>query len=406
MEGMQGRLLNRDERRALARRLIPVVSGKKVELIWNTTLVCPFNCSKCCVAAVHGAIRKGKVMVSSNDLGTYTFVGIRPKNVSPHWHFDEIARQRQSAGLELDFAGKLRVLDHLGGVAPKIDFSGGDLLVVSESMPLIRQASERFGRNNVTVTATGIGLKMVDPAELAAIAGEVNITYDGTPPEDDPLVPNGYSIANLREGVRLAEHGVAVRAEIPLTLQNIHSDELERIYRALAETPIERLLVMRLFPVGRGELREDQIPTAAEYRGAIALLRSLEAELGGPTVKLQCALRHLDGGTTGVNPCDAVSESFGLMADGTLLASPWAIDKDGQPFEDWVLGNLATTPMTEILASDRVARFLDNADANFGHCKIFSGIYGTDPDPIARTKQKADPLYAEKTTNVAHPPAA
>lgn len=382
---------------------------KPIDVIWNSTLVCPWNCAKCCVGAIHVEVKSGMLRMSSSDLATYTEVpvlGIKPKGAKPQWKYDQAAKLRQEAGLELDLPGKLCVLDHLEGVIPKIDISGGDPLVLTDTMVLIRAIAERFGRENVTVTATGVGLGFVDPAELAPYVSEVNITFDGTPAEIDPLVPKHYGLANLRAGVRLTEHGINVRAEIPLTLQNIDAAELTRTYTALAATPIGRLLVMRLFPVGRGELREAEIPSAEQYRDAIGLLRDLEQRLGGPKVKLQCALKHLDGNLLGDNPCDAVRESFGLMADGTLLGSPWAINQHGQPIDDnWVLGNLATTPITDILQSDRAVRFHEGIDNNFGHCKIFSGLYGNAKNFFDRINQPADPLYIRQTRSIT-PPAA
>lgn len=372
---------------------------QRVELIWNTTLVCPWDCSKCCVGAIHVQVKDGKLRMSSSDLSSYTevpVIGIKPKDAGPRWKFDQAARRRQAEGHELDLDGKLRVIDNLSGVIPKVDISGGDPLVLTETMVVIKALAERFGRENVTVTATGVGLNFVDPSELAPYVSEVNITFDGTPPETDPLVPENYGLANLRAGVRLTEHDIKVRAEIPLTLQNIDPVELSRIYRELADTPIGRVLVMRLFPVGRGSCAKTRSlpPTSIERRSASCA--KLEQELDGPPVKLQCALRHLDGPGTGSNPCDAVSESFGLMADGTLLGSPWAINQHGKPIdENWILGNLSTTPMTEILRCVHTARFHDNTDANFGHCKIFAGLYGTDADFFSRITQPADPVYLE-----------
>jgi hypothetical protein len=96
-------------------------------------------------------------------------------------------------------------------------------------------------------------------------------------------------------------------------------------------------------------------------------------------------------------------ESFGLMSDGTLLGSPWAIDKHGRPLDDiWVLGNLAEQSMVEILASPRVARLreqiaeadLDEEGEAFGQCKIQSFIYGESADPLERMFEAADPLYS------------
>jgi MoaA/NifB/PqqE/SkfB family radical SAM enzyme len=389
--------------------LIAVVPNlrRRVDIIWNHSTVCPWDCAKCCVSAAHVIARQGEVMMSNAELTAYTSVAIRPRNASKRWMYDVAARMRQEMGLELDLVGKLRVLDHLEGVLPKVDISGGDPLVLSESLTLIRATAERFGTEHVTVTATGMGLKLTDPAEVAPFIGELNFTYDGTPPDDDPNCPTAYSAMNLREALRYADLGVPLRAELPLTLQNINPFELEAIYRALTEAgAVSKLLVMRLFPSGRGELRDHQIPTPGQYREAIAQLRALEAELNGPAIKLQCALKGLDSGGP-AHPCDAVEESFGLMADGTLLGSPWAIGKDGNPVDDiWILGNLAHTPLTEILASERVAQFLRHHADSQPACKIMNGFYGTSSDPFERTTELADPLYLAQPAATEQPPAA
>jgi hypothetical protein len=100
---------------------------------------------------------------------------------------------------------------------------------------------------------------------------------------------------------------------------------------------------------------------------AIDLLYNLENKYKYPKIKLQCALKYLD--TRKVltkNPCDMVTESFGLMPDGTLLASPWAIGHKGQPVSpELVLGNLAQTTMADILNSEKVQKFSKRADENF-----------------------------------------
>ncbi|MFO1078013.1 MAG: hypothetical protein U1E73_09865 [Planctomycetota bacterium] len=186
------------------------------------------------------------------------------------------------------------------------------------------------------------------------------------------------------------------RAECPLTQHNIQPAILTQIYLDLHSAGIDKLLVMRLFPSGRGAGIAASVPSAQQYREAIALLRALQDTHGFPKIKLQCALKHIEGTAGGENPCDMVRESFGLMASGLLLASPWAIGPHGSPLDDaWVLGNLATTHLSQILTSERAQRFANRLDENLGHCKLHAFVNAANADPIERMLAKADPLYRQ-----------
>jgi len=89
--------------------------------------------------------------------------------------FDQAMAHRQQQGLELDLAGKLRVLEHLEGVVPRIDFSGGDPLAAAQNLQVLRVAAQRFGRQQITLTATGAGLTRCIPEEIAPAIGELNL---------------------------------------------------------------------------------------------------------------------------------------------------------------------------------------------------------------------------------------
>lgn len=377
-------------------------TGKAVDLIWNVTLICPWPCGNCCVDAVQVTKRDGQIYLRSHAL---TKVEVLSYDAGHGTLYDQAMALRQRQGLELDLAGKLRVLDHLEGYLPKIDFSGGDPLAAAENWEVMRRAAQRFGREQITLTATGAGLAKYDPKEITPWIGELNFTYDTVSAEGSPHRSAGYADGNLRKAAQFARAGVRTRAECPLSVHNSRDESLRRLYADLHEEGIETLLVMRLFPVGRGTFVASDIPTPAQYRRAMSLLREIEARFGRPKVKLQCALRFFDTPDMAENPCDLVRESFGLMADGTLLASPWAIGPSGGPLHDvWVLGNLATTPLREILRSEKVQQYAARLNDNFGHCKIFSFLNSRKGSPLERVFDKADPLYtpAEDHLSVAH----
>lgn len=369
--------------------------GPPVDIIWNVTRICPWNCEICCVDATHVTKRAGIITIASESLATIEKIPFENGKGS---HYEQALAHVQGQGLELSLGQKLAVIDNLAGIDAKLDFSGGDVLAVGENLDVLRAASRRLGKNRVTLTATGAGLKDIDPREVGANISELNFTYDSPTITGNECRPAGYASGNIKKAAEFAKLGVATRAECPLNRDNIGDQTLRDIYRNLHEIGTNQLLVMRLFPVGRGAFRSSDVPTPNEYRRAIRVLRAEEARLGNPKIKLQCALKFFDRQDLSENPCDMVRESFGLMADGTLLASPWAVNaKGGVLHQDWVLGNLASTPLREILSSAKVQQFAGRLDENFGHCKIFSFLYSSRPDPLERMLDTSDPLYSGST---------
>jgi hypothetical protein len=371
------------------RSATPVPSGQ-LDIIWNVTAVCPWDCADCCVAALHVKQKNNRVLISSPDLSGYREI----PSVGDGSPYDKALRVLQAEGIELTLSQKLAVLDNLEGHNIRLDVSGGDVLAPAENYALLQEASRRLGRSNVTLTATGAGLVRYDVPSLASMIAEMNFTYDGEPDPDNPLRPSTYAQGNLRKAKQFAAAGVSTRAECPLSPQNLEPSALTRIYLDLHEAGIDKLLLMRLFPVGRGQLVPEAVPTNEQYRRAIATLRQLEARYGSPTVKLQCALRLMEGPSAS-NHCDAITESFGLLWDGTLLGSPWAVNKFGRPVDDaWVLGSLVERSLTDILASDKVLRLRARAHENHGTCKIFAWLNGLSARSEDRMFERTDPMYA------------
>ncbi len=366
---------------------------RKIDLIWSITRVCMWDCANCCVDAVHVSRKGQNVAIRRAALTEVNQISYQTGAGSV---YDQASAWLQNNGAELNLQGKLRVLDHLAGFRVKIDFSGGDPLSTKETMLIMREASHRFGRQQVTLTATGAGLARCNPEEIIPLIGELNFTYDNVSMAGNEHRPAGYANGNLRAAAKFARAGVIVRGECPLSTHNCSPAILRHLYQDLQEAGVQTLLLMRLFPVGRGILVASDIPTVKQYQEAIEVLREMELRYGSPRVKLQCALKYLDSGNLTENPCDMVAESFGLMADGTLLASPWAFNAHSKPLhESWVLGNLATTPLGAILDSPKVQTYFKRGNDNFGHCKIFSFIHSNCPDPADRIFDPADPLYSQ-----------
>lgn len=361
-----------------------------IDIIWNVTRICGWNCAACCVAATHVKQKNGKLLISSPTLDRYDV--IEPDSMGGNI-YDQALRHAQRLGLELTLDQKIKIIDNIEGHNLRLDISGGDVLSPRENYALLDAAATRLGRHNITLTATGAGMSGYEVLSVADLIGELNFTYDGEPDAEDPLRPSTYARGNLRKAREFSKAGVSTRAECPLSAQNLEPTKLTQIYLQLHEAGIDKFLLMRLFPVGRGELLPDAIPTVTQYKRAIATLRLLEARYGSPKVKLQCALRAMEG-PSDVNPCDALTESFGLTWNGVLLGSPWAINKSGRPIDPvWVLGDLVESSLAEILATDKVRRMRVRSTENHGHCKIFSWLNGTSANSGDRIFEPSDPMF-------------
>lgn len=365
----------------------------KVDIIFNSTLVCPWDCAVCCVDAVHVQRRDGQLIMRSHGLSKTETRPLSP-NISPYM---QAIKLRQKRGEELTLDGKRRILDHLEGFSAKIDVSGGDALVSEENFQFLKDASKKLGKHNVTLTVTGSGSSHYSAEILYPLIGEFNFTFDAASLDDVANRPSGYALGNLKKAAAFAALGCPTRGELPLTRSILKREHLIQLYELLHRHGIAKLLVMRLFPVGRGSLLESEVPTRDEHQEAINILLELEQTYGSPQLKLQCALKHLMPAfmKKAGNPCDLVQESYGLMADGTLLASPWAINAQGRPLhEAWILGNLAEQPLQASLASEKAQALMARLDENYGHCKIFSFLNSKLEDPLDRIFDKSDPLYS------------
>lgn len=367
----------------------------KFDLIWNTTLVCPWDCAVCCVDAVQVTKRGRTATLRSQGLTQIETISCSDRES----HFDAALRHLQAQGRELTWERKLAVLDHLKGESVRLDISGGDALTIAEGRSLLLEAKNRLGRDHVTLTVTGAGLRECDIPMVADSIHEFNFTFDPGSSEQSDLRPSTYGRSNLRLAKKMCQLGVSVRAEMPLTRAAIDTQRLTQAYDQLAQAGVRELLLMRLFAVGRGQLQAHAIPSRSQYLHAIDTLRNLAERRGdGPKIKLQCALRHLthEAGfeSTSKNPCDLATKSFGIMANGTLLTSPWAIGPNGAPLDpSFVLGNLAETPFAQLRALSISHELSRRANENFGHCKIFAFQHSNRVRPLDKMLDLADPLF-------------
>lgn len=365
--------------------------SKKLDIIWNVTRICGYYCSICCVDAIQVIKKKNQLVLISglHKEKTEYMPATEESNI-----YVEAGKELAKNRRELFFEEKLQVLDNLRGMDVKIDFSGGDPLLLPDTAVLIRKTAELFGKDNVTLTSTGMGLLKVQSQDVIPYIGELNFTYDAPHVKHLQYRERGYTNRGLSVIREFAKFGIKTRGEMPLSHKNINEASLRAIYEELHEANIDKLLIMRLFPSGRCS-KERFIPlTREDYLKAIVFLKELEAKYKKPKIRLQCALRHIWNPDAKENPCDMVSRSYGLTPLGKLISSPWAIGIDGEAIDpQFLLGDLSKQPIREILEGERVKHFLKRKDDNFGCCKMHA--YFANPKERDSCFQ-VDPLYAKK----------
>jgi pyruvate-formate lyase-activating enzyme len=377
------------------------------DIIWNITLVCPWDCEFCCTDATQVTNRHGIITLREHGLlETRTISGSSrpPASAIAVLHdagieptaFDVALADRQTRGLELQYGEKIAVLENLTPRPAKIDFAGGDPLCCYENYLVIQRASALFGREAISVTNTGYGWRRYDLNNLAELIGQFELTFD-EPLSTLPMHrPSGYNASNLRIASEFAKRGVRTKAQLPIHRGNQSEDAVVSLYHRAREANIDEILLMRAFPVGRGytSLKAAAGVDRGRLVEIIGQYRALAVRYGRPAVRLQCALRHLDG-PSDRNPCDLLQDSFGINPRGTLLASAWATNGIGDPLDEaFVLGDLSRHSLGSLLETARMRSYRERLDENFGHCKIFAFL-GSDTRGVDALFSCSDPLYRE-----------
>ncbi|WP_141103606.1 hypothetical protein [Cobetia sp. QF-1] len=370
-----------------------------LDIIWNISLICPWDCEFCCTDAVHVKSMNGEIIAKEHSLRSVHSVDkqlieifqSKYPDINPT-KYDLALLDRQLLGKEPTYEEKVSILQHLKGYEVKIDFAGGDPLACYENFLIIKKASEIFGKESISITSTGVFIKRYGIEEVASIIGEYEFTYDQAPLGTQGFRPAGYNFSNLKLASEFATLGIRTKAQLPLHSQNFSKDNAQAIYSELCKHNIDEVLIMRLFPVGRGQgnLMNSYISKDKLILG-IQNYKALSRE-EGTKVRLQCALRHLLD-VSDSNPCDLMQGSYGINFSGKLLISAWANNSMGRPLsEDFVLGDLKKEYFKHISETEKFKRYTERLDENFGHCKVFAYLASKNKNEDA-IFSNLDPIY-------------
>lgn len=317
----------------------------KKNIIWNINRICTFDCSICCVDAFYVKKKNSEIIINSNSLDEPIIIKRKSNSI-----FDEANVNLQKKGLELTLTDKFGIIENID-IPITLDFSGGDPLILKENMDVIISASKKLGKENISISTTGVGLSMVNIEKLKEFVSHIEFTYDF--PGDKKYInrPNNYNKYNLSQIKLLSQSGIKTAAQISLTKENISKEIIRRIYIDLKNAHIDEIFLMKIFPVGRGaDLIKDE-PTRYEYQNAINLYRNLEKEFSFPKIVIQSILSYSESESERFEEKFYISNSLNINNLGILSLSPWAYDNKGNQLSNYVLGSLIENKLSDLYNS-------------------------------------------------------
>lgn len=148
---------------------------KKVDLIYDTTPVCPWDCAVCCVDTLLVKKLGHELQIRSHGLDKIeTF----PLDKNYPNIYAQAPATRAARGEELDLSGKLSLIDNLRDFDARIDISGGDTLNLPENLGSLRYAADKLGCHHITLTVTSAASAEVSIEKIIPYISECNFNFD------------------------------------------------------------------------------------------------------------------------------------------------------------------------------------------------------------------------------------
>lgn len=314
------------------------------DIIWNISKICAWDCILCCVGAFYVKQRFGNLIIKK-DKKEKLLVTKRDASLDI---FEDAEKKLRESNLELSIEMKMNILDNID-IDAAIDFSGGDPLLLKNNLSVIRKASQKFGKDNISITTTGVGLSQIDCKELTELVGEIEFTYDYSGTDGLFYRPIHYNSTNIKAINKFANCEIVKTAQIPLSNHNMSKRIINNIYTDLMRANVNKIVLLRLFPVGRGMIMNMKFPSNEEYIDAIGIFKDLEKINGKPKVILQSTLTGDRIYEDFSKLKNIISTSLNITNMGQVLISPWAYDAEGEPIPSFIFGDVKIQKLSDMI---------------------------------------------------------
>ena len=294
----------------------------KIRVVWNLTNKCPFNCPMC-VASANTRIEKD----IDKNLILQSILSFGKENIN-------------------------------------IDFSGGDPLFMDEDIDIIKKASEILGKDNISISSTGLSLSKLSDKELILLSSSYDMTYDFPKQySESDIRDKRYNSLNYEQCKRLKKLGLNVDIFIPV--RNIDEVYFEQLAKDICEINPTSVKLLKCMP-----LNNHFDTSTIDNIILVNLFKKYLKKFGYKgSVSINCALKE---DFKNDNACNMLTErKVGLDQFGNLYTCIWAsdllIEKNDNPF---YLGNLTECTLLEILSSIGLNGQLEKINKNRNKCYV------------------------------------
>lgn len=294
----------------------------KIRVVWNLTNKCPFNCPMC-VASANTRIEKD----IDKNLILQSILSFGKENIT-------------------------------------IDFSGGDPLFIDKDIEIVKKASVILGRDNISISSTGLSLSKLSDEELILLSSSYDMTYDFPKLYSEyDIRDKRYNSMNYEQCKRLKMLGLNVDIFIPV--RNIDDIYFEQLAKDICEINPTSVKLLKCMP-----LNNHFDTSAIDNNILVNLLKKYLEKLGyNGSVSINCTLKE---DFKNDNGCNMLTErKVGLDQFGNLYTCIWAsdllIEKKDNPF---YLGNLTECSLLEILSSIELNEQLEKINKNRNKCYV------------------------------------
>ncbi len=291
----------------------------KLRIVWNITNSCPFNCPMCVVSA---NCRKEKNID-------------KEKILSSLLTFDNIT----------------------------IDFAGGDPLYLPENIEIIKKASKILGRDNISISGTGLSLLKFTDEELINLSSSYDLTYDFPKKYIEyDIRDKRYNLINYEQCKRLLN--LDLQVDIYLPIRNMPKEYFDELAKDLCDINPGSINFLKLMPLNEKYEEDVDSVNLSNY-----LANQLRKNGYTKKIGINCALKE---DYDCKNNCNMLTErKVGLDQYGNLYTCIWAsdilIDREINPF---YLGNLLDNTLDEILNNENTRNMYESLKNDRDKCYV------------------------------------
>ena len=269
------------------------------QIIWTLTKSCSFNCRQCAVVAT-------------------------PKGAHP------------------SVKQCIKIANNIKTLPAEFDLSGGDIMDNDNKFEILKTVAKILGPLKCSASITGLNLdkpridflktlKNVDLTLNCILKKRIIITRQLE-----------YIKSSVKAISQLSANNIPVAVHTVLNHSTATVKNLSEIQSYLDNNDIVDWVWLPLYPVGRAS---NLPPAAFEYQDLNTLIKQLPGKV---KPKLQHTLKQ-------ENICHAKTKTLYISVDGKLVACPWALDKTGNPYKKFVLGDLLRESADKILSRNWVS---------------------------------------------------